>query len=68
MKILLSKSRDSEVFFLSCRAIGSLIVFSTDVKTEAESIRIRLNNGKHFRDTLVKLQRAHGGYLGTQRR
>ena len=68
MKILLSESRDSVMFFLTCRALRSLILFSAEVKTEVESRRIRLNNGKHYGDTLVKLQRAHGGYLGTQRR
>ena len=30
---------------------------------EAASTAVR-----HWEDTLVKLQRAHGGYLGTQRR
>jgi hypothetical protein len=30
--------------------------------------RMGLNSLKPLEDNLVKLQRAHGGYLGTQRR
>ena len=38
------------------------------VEPEVNPERIGLNSLKRWKDELVKLQRAHGGYLGTQRR
>ena len=69
MKILLSESRDSWAFFDLCRANQSLIVFLITVKAERWKYENLFSTTVSVQeDKLVKLQRAHGGYLGTQRR